>query len=111
MSYPDFWLICAPSEHGAAYMQPQQQCVAGTAWENDQWFLSLGRGSQPAIVVAYGPGPSRGGSNRPNVFQTPPAQGFTWACSSVQALGCFQPDPLGGCTKFDPLTEGEDWVG
>ena len=30
--YPDVWLPWAPSEHWAAYMQPQQQCVAGTAW-------------------------------------------------------------------------------
>ena len=28
--YPDVWFICAPLEHRAAHMQPQQQCVAGT---------------------------------------------------------------------------------
>ena len=79
--------------------------------EKGQRVLSLGPGSQPAIVVAYGPWPSREGTHRSNVIQTPLAEGFTRACSSLQALGYFRPEPLGGCTKFDPLTEGEDWVG
>ena len=27
------------------------------------------------------------------------AEGFTWACSSLQALGCFRPEPLGGAVQ------------
>ena len=43
--------------------------------------------------------PGLQGSHRSNVFQTPSAEGFTWVCSSLQALGCFRPESLGGAVR------------
>ena len=111
--------MCPFRAFGAAYMQPQQQCVAGTAW------APLEKGPAGSLI---GPGEpaSHSGGLWPRAFKKGVPIGPMCSRRRREHIGgrvhsgLFESSGFGvllaraprqGCTKFDPLTEGEDWVG